>query len=282
MRRPPPDDAETLAIQEAFLDDLNGRRPRGDAQRAVAFRRPPRGSVADRWHVYAHGYVARVEEAMGLEFAAIRRIVGADAFAALVARYLDVFPPRSWDLANAGDRLPGFLDLDRATAELPFLPDLATLERAISRAFVAADGDPISWEGLAARGADEVAALRLALLPGVSVLRSPWPLHALWACRLEDDDDSVSVPVEGLPARVLVYRRDGRVRVEPVSELEAALVEAASCGDATLEELRELAGAADDDLLVQAFRALVEREVFVLKRSTGWTGALEFPKEAFS
>jgi hypothetical protein len=81
---------------------------------------------------------------------------------------------------------------------------------------------------------------------------------------------------------VLVYRREGHVRVQPVSELEAALVEAASCGDATLSELQELAGATDPEPVVLAFRALVERDVFVLRRSTGWTGALEFPKEAFS
>lgn len=282
MRRSRPDEADTLAIQETFLGDLNGARPRREEERAVSFRRPPRGSVADRWHVYAHGFVARVEEALGLEYAAIRRIAGGEAFADLVARYLSVFPPRSWDLAGAGDRLPRFLELDRLTVELPFLPDLAALERAISAAFVAADGQPIAWADLAARGPEAVAALRLALLPGVAALRSPWPLHALWSCRLEEDDEAVSVPVENLPSRVLVYRRDGRVRVEPVSELEAALVEAASCGDATLEDLRVLAGAADHELLVEAFRSLVEREVFVLKRSTGWTGALEFPKEASS
>jgi hypothetical protein len=282
MRPPRPDDTETLALQKAFLEDLNGRRPRNDADRALAFRRPPRGRVGDRWHVYAHGYVARVEEAMGLEYAGVRRILGADAFADLIARYLAVFPPRSWDLARAGDRLPGFLELDRLAGELPFLADLATLERAVSRAFVAADAEPLSWEDLVARGPEGTSGLRLSLLPGVTLLRSAWPLHALWVCRLEDDDDAVSVPVEDEPSRVLVYRRDGRVRVDPVSELQAALVEAASCGDATLEELAELAGAADAGELVAAFRALVEREVFVLRRSTGWTGALEFPKEAFS
>ena len=282
MRRPRPDDPETRAIQEDFLDDLTGRRLRAEPERAAAFRRPLRGSVADRWHVYAHGYLARIDEAMGLEYAAIRRIVGAAAFSELVARYVGVFPPRTWDLANAGDRLPGFLELDRLSVELPFLPDLAVLERAISRAFVAADADPLSWDDLARRGAEEAAALRLALVPGVAVLRSPWPLHALWACRLEEDDDAVSVPVEGSPARVLVFRRQGLVRVEAVSELEAELVEAASCGDAAFVDLAGLVGAADEPRLVDAFRALVRREVFVLRRSTGWTGALEFPKEAFS
>ncbi len=45
---------------------------------------------------------------------------------------------------------------------------------------------------------------------------------------------------------MLVFRRDGRVRVERVSEAEAQLVEAASCGDVTLTDLPELTGAADD------------------------------------
>jgi len=282
MRRPRPDDTDTFVLQEAFLDDVTGRRPRTDAQREAAFRRPPRGSVAARWHVYACGFFARVEDAMGLEYAAIRRILGTGAFADLIARYLDVFPPRSWDLARVGERLPGFLELDRLSNELPFLSDLATLELAISRAFVAADAQPLLWAELSARGAEEIVSLRLALLPGAAVLRSAWPLHALWACRRERDDDSVSIPVDGNASRVLVYRRDGRVRVEPVGELEAALVEAASCGDVTLAELEDLAGAGDPAALVEAFRGLVEREVFVHKRSTGWTGALEFPKEASS
>ena len=94
MRRPRPDDTDTFVLQEAFLDDVTGRRPRTDAQREAAFRRPPRGSVAARWHVYACGFFARVEDAMGLEYAAIRRILGTGAFADLIARYLDVFPPR--------------------------------------------------------------------------------------------------------------------------------------------------------------------------------------------
>jgi len=286
MRRPRPDDTATRVLQEEFLNDLNGRRPRAQAQRREAFRSPRLGSVEDRWHVYAHGYIGRIVEAMGLEYAATRRILGEETFADLVAHYVGVFPPRSFDLAHVGDRLPGFLELDRVSFELPFLADLATLERAISAAFVAADGEPESWFALAARQPQEVAAMRFGLLPGVAVLRSPWPLHALWACRLEADDETVSVPVEGLPSRVLVYRRDGRVRVEPVPDLEAALVEAASCGDATLEELGSLAGAGDRaedaERLVQAFQALVERDVFVIRRSTGWTGALEFPKEAFS
>src|SRR5262245_20168614 len=221
MRRPRPEAPDTLRLQEAFLDDLTGRRPRSAAERAVVFRRPRRGSVEDRWHVYAHGYLARITEAAGLEYATIRRILGDGAFASLLERYLAVFPPRSFDLARVGDRLAVFLEFDRLTVELPFLPELARLERAISEAFVARDAAPAAWTGLVKLGAGAVAGLRSARTPGVALLRSDWPLHEIWACRLEEDDDAVSIALEGRPSNVLVYRQDARVWVDAISDGEA-------------------------------------------------------------
>jgi hypothetical protein len=286
VRRPRPDAPALRETQAAFLDDLTGRRPRTEIERAAALRRPRRGSVPGRWHVYAHGYLARLVEVLGLEYAAIRRILGEDAFEALVERYLGVFPPRSFDLSRAGDRLPTFLEFDRLTIDLPFLPDLAKLERTLSAAFVAADGESASWEELRRRSVEELLDLRLELLPGVALLRSGWPLDELWACRFQEDDDVVSVALEGRPADVLVFRSEGRVRAERVGEVEATLVEAASCGGATLAELQELAGGSRDAdgvaRFVDAFRRLAERDVFVIPRSTGWTGALELLQEEFS
>ena len=283
MRRPLPEPRETLRLQRAFLDDLIGRAPRSEAEREAVFRRPPRGTVADRWHVYAHGYLARLTEALGLEFAAVARILGREAFAALIARYIAVFPPRSFDLADAGDRLSRFLEFDVLSSELPFLPDLARLERAASVCFTAADPRPVAWEDLRGRAPEEVAALRLGLAPGVTLIASDWPVSELWACRLEENDDAVSIPLDGPPERLLVYRNGVGVRVAALSPPEASLVAAAGAGDLTLEELQELSGTAADassvGAMLDAFRSLVERGIFVHKRSTGWTGALEIPKE---
>jgi len=282
MRRPQPDAPDTFRLQRAFLEDLTGKRPRSAAERAVVFRRPRHGSVEERWHVYAHGYLARITEAAGLEYAATRRILGDAAFASLLDRYLAVFPPRSFDLSRVGDRLASFLEFDRLSVDLPFLPELACLERAISEAFVARDAEPVTWTQLANLGAGAVAALRFALTPGVALLRSDWPLHEIWTCRFEEDDDAVSIALVGRPSNVLVYRQDARVRVDAISGAEAALVEAARIGDASLEDLEVLSDAGKPENLVRDFHALVAREVFVSSQSAGWTGALEIPKEEIS
>ena len=283
MRRTPPDLSATRRLQGAFLADLSGSAVRTDAERESVFRRPPVGTVADRWHVYAHGFLARLEEALGLEYAAISAILGPDAFAALVARYVTVFPPRSFDLAHAGDRLPRFLDFDPLSADLPFLADLARLERAAAVCFTAADAVPLDWEALRALSAEEAAARRVRLAPGVALVESEWPIADLWRCRFDDGDTGVAVPIVGRGQRVLVWRAAGRVRVTALSGVEAGLVAAAGSGDASLEDLAALSGldgdAAKLSAMLDAFRSLVERGIFVHKRSAGWTGALEIPKE---
>ncbi len=276
----------TRRIQREFLDDLTGRRERAAAERARAFREPRRGGIEDRWHVYAHGYLTRTKEAMESEYAAVRWILGPEAFAAAIERYLAVFPPRSFDLANAGDRFQRFLEFDALSSELPFLPDLARLERMVAESFTAADARPISWEELRQLAPEDVAALRMQLAPGVFLLRSAWPLVELWACRLQEDDEAVSIELDGRPCRALVFRRDERVRVEELSETEAALVEAAGPLDSTLADLQELSGTLEEPAslaaLLDAFHALVDRGVFVHRRSAGWTGALEIAKEDLS
>ncbi len=128
------DAASSLKTTQArFLLDLMGLEGRTEDQRRRAFRVPPHGSIEERWQVYACGYVARLVDALAGEHPATRRILGEDAFGSLVSRYVLACPPRSHDLAHAGERLPRFLESDPLTARLPFLPDLATLERLAGR-----------------------------------------------------------------------------------------------------------------------------------------------------
>lgn len=278
MRAAPPDSSSTARIQRAFLRGLGGA-----AEGGTLFRRPPRGTIDDRRHVYAHGYVARLVEALSLEYAAIAGILGAEAFAALVVRYVAVFPPRSFDLARAGDRLAAFLEYDGLTAELPFLPDLARLERAASECFTAADAEPARWDALGGLEPDRVARLSFRLVPGVALIDSAWPLGDLWNVRVEDLEDAVSIPLEGRPQSALVWRHAERVRVEAVSADEASLVEAAGVGALTLEDLLSLSGTPAEpaamSAMLGAFRRLVDRGVFSRESSAGFPGALEISKE---
>ena len=108
--------------------------------------------------------------------------------------------------------------------------------------------------------------LRFRLHPSASWVRSAWPLCKLWELWKIENDDEVSLPLEGRPSRVLVYRRGWTVTCEPLDDEAARLVEAALTG-VSLSELWALSGAALDGKavreLLESFARLVDRGVFV-------------------
>ena len=256
-----PEPVSLLVVERDFLDDFAGRRPAGAADRALRFLAPPQGSLEHRWSVYAAGYVSRLVEALENDYPALRRILGEGPFGSLVGRYVAVCPPRSFDIGRAGDRLTVFLEGDPLTADMPFLPDLARLEWTLAEAFVAEDAEPLRWEDLAGVDPGGLVGLPLRLVPGTAVVRSRWPLHALWRSK-DQPDHAVSVQLEAPPTRTLVWRSGLQLRCRIADEVEARLVELGIEGR-NLSELEatevEAAGA---DAWVARFRGLVMEGLF--------------------
>lgn len=251
-------DAATL---RAVQDDMLSRILATDEPERTPglFLDPPQGTIEARWHLYAHGYVARIAEAIENDYPALNRVLGARALRSLTARYVARFPPRSHDLGRVGDRLPGFLEDDALTQELPFLPDLARLEWAVAEAFVAADRQDLRWEDLAREGSEAVAEWPLRIRLGATRVRSAWPIHDLWLCR-DRPDGEVDVALEGRPCSVLVSRRGLDVICRPVAPLEERVLDLAAHGGRLADLVDDTDESAAD--LVAAFRVLVEDAVF--------------------
>lgn len=225
---------------------------------------PPRGTIADRWQIYASGYFDRLSEALENDYPALRRIVGSDPFGSLVRRYALAVPPRSFDLGQAGDRLSEFLATDWLAEKLPFLPDLARLEWGLAQAFVSEDAVPLRWDELRAMDPESVSEMPLLPMPGTVLLRSRWPLIEIWKCK-DRSDPEVSVEVEGRPSIVLVYRSGFEARCTGVSEVVASLLDAADEGGSLASVQERLAPdgepAAIQEIL-QAFRRMIGEGVF--------------------
>jgi hypothetical protein len=239
-------------LQRRFLRDLaDGDDPAAD-RFAALFEEPPCGRFENRREVYRSGYVARIAEALENDYRALRRIVGEGPFAAMTGRYVAAAPPASFDLGAVGDRLPGFLADDLLTEQLPFLPDLARLELAQAKAFVARDSAPLDWDRLARRGAEAAADTVIRSRPGTAVIRSTWPLEAIQACR-DLPDEQVSIPLQGRPVTLLVYRR-------AIDDDEARLIAIFASG-ATLSTLPEALQCGDDPILLNRFLDLLRRLV---------------------
>lgn len=210
-------------------------RPGAEALPGGPVLNPQRGVPGqERLAVYADGYIARVLEALEDVYPAVRRLCGARRFGELAAAYAADRPSRHYNLNAMGEALPEWLAQSAAITALPFLADLARLERAIARAFHApllpsgagrlAAAPPTRWPGL-----------RIVFQPAVAVCASAWPILELWAARTQPPG-TINLQVEDRPQRVLVFRDGLQVRCEllpaPWAAVLAALLDGRSLGDA--------------------------------------------------
>ena len=167
-------------------------------------------------------------------FPVMARLVGDDFFAQAARRYFLARPCAEGDLHRFGSGFADFLAGEPSTANLPWLGDVARLEWARSEALHADDAPSFNALTLAAALGRGEAAVRLA--PCVSLVRSAWPVLAIWEANQPDRD--------GMPARsegddqVLVWR-DGahEIRMRCLDADEGDFVAALASGTAFAEAL---------------------------------------------
>jgi hypothetical protein len=218
----------------------------GDGPPLDAWIRVPAGAdSAARIAVYTEGYPARVTEALRETYPALANILGDGSLAGLSDRYRGVLRDEPTNLNDVGADLPRFLRQDRLSEQLAFLPELAELEWAVTRSFHAAACDRFDPIDCKSWSIEDWQRAQIRFQPGLALLRSRWPLRALYATRNQDRDE-IDVDLEQGGECVLVFRRGFEVAVEATPPREADAIEAFRAG-ATLAEVSE--GLARDDAL---------------------------------
>ncbi|UWQ42706.1 DNA-binding domain-containing protein [Leisingera aquaemixtae] len=139
-----------------------------------------------RFSVYRNNVAVSLTEAMHSAFPVIAKLLGKQNMDGLAGIYLRQHPPSSSLMMFYGEHFPAFLEGMEQLRHLGYLGDVARLELALRRAYHAADAAAIAPEALGALPPDALLDTRLELAPAVQVLRSPWPVHAIWRFNTED------------------------------------------------------------------------------------------------
>lgn len=172
---------------------------------------------AARFAVHRNNVVASLVAALAETFEVTRRLVGDDFFGAMARQFVCAHPPRSPVLADYGDAFAPFIAGFAPAAPLPYLPDMARLERARVRACHAADAAPLAGEAIAALITDPaaLAASRPALHPSLQLVVSDFGVVSLWAAH-QGQGDIAQVDAFAAEAALVLRDDDGDVAVVPV------------------------------------------------------------------
>lgn len=139
-----------------------------------------------RFDIYRNNVAVSLTEALELSFPCIRRLIGEENFKRVAGVFLRRHPPRTPMLMQYGAEFPAFLEGFEPLSHLGYLPDVARLEQALRLSYHAADAAPADAEQLARIPPEALADTRLELAPAVRLVRSDWPVHAIWAFNMED------------------------------------------------------------------------------------------------
>jgi len=141
----------------------------------------PGGTPAGRrFSVYRNNVAVGLTDALRQSFPVIRALVGEDFFTALARDHLRAHPPTSPLMMFYGADMPAFLSAFAPAAHLGYLPDIARLELALRQAYHAADATPVAADRLRGMAPDRLMVARLHFAPAMRLLRSDWPIHAIW------------------------------------------------------------------------------------------------------
>ncbi len=157
-----------------------------------------------RFDVYRNNVAVSLSEALETTFPVVKKLVGTNNFKSLAGAFLRAHPPTSPLMMFYGAAMPEFLRMFGPTASIGYLPDVARLELALRESYHAADAvalEPLELQNLST---DELMASKIALAPAVRLIRSPWPIHAIWRFNTEEGAPNPSMAAED----IIVLRRE--------------------------------------------------------------------------
>lgn len=165
----------------------------------------PNGKAAGkRYDVYRNNVTVSLINALAATFPATLRITGVDFFRAMARFHARATPPTSPLLFEYGHDFPDFIEHYEYAQSMPWLADVARIERAWLDAYHAADEEPLSPQALASIPPGQLAGVVLTPHPATRVLRSRFPAVSIAAANRSEGP--VGPITETAPEDALVTR----------------------------------------------------------------------------
>lgn len=221
MKVVPPGTSRLRRFQEHFHRALLDGAPPNDCGAGVA-RLVPQAGFA----VYRNTVLKGCIDALLANYPAVTRLVGEQWMRAAAAVYARSHLPHAPMLLEYGEGFAAFLERFEPAADLPYLADVARVDRFWSEAHVARDEAPLGADIVAVLDPEELASVRLR---PHSAARWAWfdelPIHSLWS---RNRDGFAAAEPEPVSADI-VWQGEGALLVRPSDAVQALPLSHAGC-----------------------------------------------------
>lgn len=172
-------------------------------------------TAAERLRIYRNTFRSTLTEVLRITYPAVDRLVGRDFFDSAAEQFIQATPPSSAYLNEYGGGFVEFLATFQAASTLPYLPDVARFEWALSVAANAADVPALEAQALAAVGPEHHAGLQFEPHPSVRFLALDYHANEIADAVLSGDDAAMAeVDVSRRPVWLVVHRGPNGVEAQ--------------------------------------------------------------------
>lgn len=180
--------------------------------------------------VYRNTVMKGCIDALQANFPTVERLVGEEWLRAAASVFARGRLPMQPSLLLYGEAFPSFLATFEPAQEIPYLADVARVDRLWMESHVAADAPVLDAAVLAALPPSEMPSVGLRLHPAARwAWCGDWPIHTLWSRNRAHDADP-GAPMAWVGEGVLVTRPCGAVQVEAFGRGGVALLDACRAG----------------------------------------------------
>ncbi|MBJ2217288.1 HvfC/BufC N-terminal domain-containing protein [Pseudomonas sp. MF7453] len=143
---------------------------------------------ASRFAVYRNNVHSALINALVAAYPVTRQLVGDEFFHAMVGLYVQAHPPTSPLISEYGSTLAEFIQRFEPASSVPYLADIARLERLRVRAYHAADHPTLDQHSVLQQlqSAEALGQLRVRLHPSLATVESPYAIVSVWAAHQTD------------------------------------------------------------------------------------------------
>ena len=177
---------------------------------------PAGKGAARRYNVYRNNVTVSLIDTLAAVFPAVQRLTGVDFFRAMARFHVRATPPAAPLLFEYGRDFPAFIEAYEHAQGMPWLADVARLERAWLDAYHAADAEPLSADMLAAIPPWRLADTIFAAHPATRVVHSSYAVVTIFAAHRSEE---AAGPIDASsPEDALITRPDADVIVRHLPE----------------------------------------------------------------
>lgn len=190
----------------------------------------PNYSAAVAIEVYRNNYRGNLHDTLAGAYPVVEQLVGKDFCRLLARQFIAQHPSRSGNLHHYGAAMASFLAAFEPAQVLVYLADIAALEWACHCAYFADDVASLDIVKLAQIPPEQYAELILHIHPACHLVRSPYPIAAIWHAHQPGAPDDFHIDLDNGPSNALVSRKDDVVMVSELSAPDADWLQAIQAG----------------------------------------------------